>query len=56
MVFFKIVVSFILTFLYFSYANIKKGVYSQGTVCVVVALESQAEARGSQAGDFKTYK
>lgn len=35
----KIVVSFILTFLYFSYANIKKGVYSQGTVCVVVALE-----------------
>lgn len=53
--FFKIVVLFILTFLYFSYANIEKGVYSQGTVCGG-GFRIQAEARGSQAGILKIYK
>lgn len=55
MYFFLIVVSCIFTFLYFSYANIKKGVYSQVMVCGE-GFKIQGVARGSQAGILKIYK
>ena len=44
--FFLIVVSFIFTFLYFSYADIKKGVYSQVTLCGGgFRIQAEGEAR-----------